>query len=477
MQHDRSRTMFASEQMRHAWEWRFRRAATLAWRAGFESVGAQRSVAMDFVEPRQYPAFLERYGQQGFVTFPLTASEHGFVLVARPDSVPAFMSAWRAHDEERLGVLLGYPLCCVENFLEHWKAGTDMAHHMRSYDVPYARQTPEEWATDAAFCLSSVLSGQGPTGRERKPLAPFVSNPLLRTIGARYIWHLPCSLDCPASARLAWRHRALFQRLDREGADILDEILSWPMLWSAHHGVLEIETPVCKIQGTTEYTAKEFRIEVPGTVYPVDAPNGVRFPYGGAPRALPRGMPDTSWRWRMNGFYTPEAMRDAHAMFGLLPWERSEVVCDLGAGTGALMASLPVGCGYGVEIDPERVHASETPSVVDDNFTVERGRLQEYQIPADVTTILLCPVRLEEAWSDDLVAQFKGRRIVIYAYGDNLPDVPQVDGNGQPVRDANGYPCYTRTELVDLCRRAGLDGYLDNEQRTAAGAVAEFRLT
>ena len=69
--------------------------------------------------------------------------------------------------------------------------------------------------------------------------------------GSSFFSHLPCSFDCKETAQIGEKNLSL---LSSEAKDIGLEILSWPIEWSALHGVAEIKTPILKVSTRTDVT-------------------------------------------------------------------------------------------------------------------------------------------------------------------------------------------------------------------------------
>jgi hypothetical protein len=61
--------------------------------------------------------------------------------------------------------------------------------------------------------------------------------------------------------------------------DWLDEVLAWPVEWSALHGIAEIRTPIAKVAMQTDATASKYTIQYPGRGYPREGARGLVFPY------------------------------------------------------------------------------------------------------------------------------------------------------------------------------------------------------
>ncbi len=141
---------------------------------------------------------------------PLHAPEVFLTLcIARGETLDEAVEAFHRGDVLKLGMLLGYPPCCVEAFERGMLA------------VP---------------------------GSENDSCSPEM-NACLRPLGIAATSHLPCSWECGASMEHAERALALGRRLGRTAEmQHLLEMLDWPMSWSVVHGIAEVKTPVFKFR-------------------------------------------------------------------------------------------------------------------------------------------------------------------------------------------------------------------------------------
>jgi uncharacterized protein len=184
----------------------------------------------------------------------------GGVVIGRHADVSAFAEAADRRDHDAIGSLLGYPECCREFYLRFqgicdltWPmAVNSSAHRQRRRDSTSLR----------------VLDGN--------PHA----NILWRGLGVRGVPHVPCSFDCEATAVLGTRMRDLMldAGFDAELA-WLEEILEWPVEWSALHGIAETKTPILKHASRTHATAGRYTVRRLGDRYPAEGARGVGFPY------------------------------------------------------------------------------------------------------------------------------------------------------------------------------------------------------
>lgn len=181
------------------------------------------------------------------------------VVVGTPDSVRVFRHAWDAGDDQEMGRLLGVPPCCIEFSRSVWG---------------------DEGLSDTTWPMA-VGTVQPENGSQSIEVAgPPETNILWRWMGVRPVPHLPCRFDCPASADLG---RMFIEAGRRAGfgeeMDWLLDILSWPVEWSALHGIAEIKTPVLKVSTRTDATATKYTVRRQGTAYPAEGARGLHFPY------------------------------------------------------------------------------------------------------------------------------------------------------------------------------------------------------
>jgi hypothetical protein len=114
----------------------------------------------------------------------------------------------------------------------------------------------------------------------REIVGPVVTNVLWRWLGVRAIPHVPCRFDCRPSIDLG-------TRLIQAGVDLghgeetrwLQDILAWPVEWSALHGIAEIKTPILKLATRTDATANKLVVRWRGHGYPAEGAKGIVFPY------------------------------------------------------------------------------------------------------------------------------------------------------------------------------------------------------
>lgn len=110
----------------------------------------------------------------------------------------------------------------------------------------------------------------------------WASNPLLAPVGLAAMPPWPHGFDDAAAeaegeALLASAHA--HGRLEAIG--YLREALSWPVSWTALHGVAEVKTPVFRFIRNTPPTAQKLTIRRRGAAMPETAARGLGFPFTG----------------------------------------------------------------------------------------------------------------------------------------------------------------------------------------------------
>lgn len=140
---------------------------------------------------------------------------------------------------------------------------------------------------EAAICTPGVERSD--SGWEISIRPDRTANPLLAGIGimAAPLW--PCCFTCATARAQAAAVVALGQARGRaEEMAWLEDILSWPMSWSALHGIAEIKTPVFRYVRDTVATGKRLTVECAGAAMPEAAARGLAFPFRPKPRPAAR---------------------------------------------------------------------------------------------------------------------------------------------------------------------------------------------
>lgn len=106
------------------------------------------------------------------------------------------------------------------------------------------------------------------------------ANTFLRPLGLYPVFHAPCSFECPETLARARSLLELGHSIDLgQEMNWLEEILSWPTLWSALHGIAEVKNPVLRLVTTTDATGEKIEIRCRSERYPLEGARGIHFPY------------------------------------------------------------------------------------------------------------------------------------------------------------------------------------------------------
>jgi hypothetical protein len=178
--------------------------------------------------------------------------------VGRQSDLDDLSRARESKDIQRIGQLIGRPDCCRE-----------FHRHVRE----------EQGLDDPTWALAMRSDGQL-DGQLLQVSGPALSNPLWRWLGLQAGFQLPCRFDCQATVAIAERLAAAGRAAGfGDEFDWQGEIFSWPVEWSALHGIAEIRTPVLKISTKTDATASTYIVRRTGDRYPAEGARGIRFPY------------------------------------------------------------------------------------------------------------------------------------------------------------------------------------------------------
>jgi len=352
------------------------------------------------------------------------------IVVGKPHHVIEFKRAWDAGDDKSIAKLLGYPDCCMDFYRESW-----VKHGLIDTTWPMATE-------------DMTLSGEQTSVEVNGPPE---ANILWRWMGARAVPHLPCSFSCDVTVEFG---RKMIQVGRKAGyameMDRLMEILSWPVEWSALHGIAVIKTPVLKVSTRTDATSCEYVVRREGTAYPSEGASGLNFPYSRSNRL---GSPESqildkrsslscdlkvypAWYWADNGFSNVEAMNEAQApivdLASSLLLETHSTVLDLGCGNGALLQKIlqkkPCIAPYGIDLSSESIaHAGILLPDFSDNFKAADMFENPEAFWGDryFSLAIVMPGRFLETGSDraNRLRRLLGKKcksLLLYAYGDWL---------------------------------------------------------
>lgn len=144
------------------------------------------------------------------------------VIVSKSlDVIDRFRTAIERGNNITQGKLLGYPTCCCSFFDSVWGKG---------YYDPI-------WQMAEASCNVEKVSE-----RHLKVVGHPYCNALLRYVGPRAGFHIPCSFNCEHTIEANGKRMELAEELDWKLAVELEEMLRWPVVWSALNGIGQVET-------------------------------------------------------------------------------------------------------------------------------------------------------------------------------------------------------------------------------------------
>ena len=302
-------------------------------------------------------------------------------------------------------------------------------------------------------------------------------------MGVRAFSHLPCSFDCESTRQIGEKNLSL---LPSDAKEIGLEILSWPVEWSALHGIAEIKTPILKVSTRTDVTTTKYTLRLKSNKYPKKGISGVNFPFkNSATSSYTQKLSFRSvefeseeWYYKDNAFGSLEVM-NAYQKPILSVMRRNLAkynnVVDLGCGNGALLYKLnrlqnkiiPFGCDLKEDaiehskiIHPKYVNNFQSMDIA--TYSSFLNNITSHMSETIFDLCLLTPARISEYDQEGKFSEAeeirsfiknKTKYVLMYCYGDNL------DSSITPALKA----------LEDTLRVAKLDGYtvLDHEDNSS----------
>lgn len=395
-----TRYAWASMDERGWWE-PYMRQATIAWSEieRWSVADGVRSAAWLNVPPEDVPRLMkwaddhhvvmqlrDRVGVTGpylSTVRPLQPGDpwHYRALFVHADHVA---QAPRRLTDAALGELLGYPACCRAFFQETWVAGQVDSTFDQLIASPH---TVEQVGPEQVFHLAE---------------SALETNLLWRWMGIRLVPHMPCSCACAESIALGQRMRqvALAHGYIEE-LKAIEEVLNWPVTWSAINGIVEIVGPCLKVSSRTDWSPERRMWKRPGRYT----------------------RPDASL-WSDNRFTGAAVMHAAHAPLLQALVEhvpQGARVIDLGCGNGLLVKRLKVRRPDvkigGVDADAAAIEHAKA-NLAPGAWRV--GRLQDLDWP-DSDVLLVSLQHVIDMPADErasTVAALADRTLVVYGYDD-----------------------------------------------------------
>ena len=199
------------------------------------------------------------------------------------------------------------------------------------------------------------------------------TNTLLKSIGLRPCFHLPCSFDCEHTEKVSSMIATIASKMGYSKIMAnLYALLEMPMEWSALHGYAEIKTPIFKVITKTDATGEEYKFQFPGSFYPEESAHGNKFPYVSSTKPVTlfksQDFAESTLSPSDNGFITVEAETEAHSKIldtiavHISPDDGGTLV-DLGCGNGLLLSKIqklfPNLKLSGVEVDVDKSNKAQ----------------------------------------------------------------------------------------------------------------------
>ena len=318
------------------------------------------------------------------------------VIVTDLNSFPEFANYWRGRDDIGIGKFLGFPKCCLDFFQRYW---------INEHYVDTSWPMVEAESKSKKVILYKYLDS---------------CNILLRWLGVRSVFHLPCSFNCNATDLLAESHFELLEKDRPEELEWLQELLAWPIQWSALHGIAEIKTPICNISTRSDSTEETYTIQLMGKTYPIEGVRGNKFPYTESQKV--RDV------WTANGFKSKASMDKAHSdLVSLVKAKNPHTVLDMGCGNGELLRKIGAPYSVGIEVDSVRYQEAlhHYPKGVYYNCSIDDFRvIQKYDV------ILISSNRFTPSFTEyDNIEKLKKfcKELIIYSYDDG--SIGAIRGN------------------------------------------------
>src|SRR5271165_118841 len=207
--------------------------------------------------PKSTASVTATYALEALVCEPLP-SGMATAVVSRSANMESMGAAWDRGACAEVAALLGYPSCCgrfVVGIVDE-----------RRLDATWSvAQNSDQNAIDPSY----ISIGAEPE-----------TNPLWAPLGITLLPHIPCNFGCAASRQVG-RMRVDLARAMGYESEIgwMQEVLSWPVQWSALHGIAETKTPILKMVARTDATARKHTLDWQGAGQPESAAPGLSFPH------------------------------------------------------------------------------------------------------------------------------------------------------------------------------------------------------
>ncbi|MFI5457079.1 MAG: hypothetical protein ACHRXM_16660 [Isosphaerales bacterium] len=272
------RVAWVSATARKIWEPRFRSVSDVLFTLQWASVRSGHRKCCKLVVPSGefYERFTAELSSEGISCEPVQQlpeasyhvgatpagpgeRHHVLVAIGHRRDAQLLRDALRTADIDTELSLLGAHECCRSAFVTMWR------------DARFI---------DFTWPIAARTVGMPTPTRTIEIEHPSLASSLWKWVGIRMLFTTPCRFNCPTAIQSADEIARLGNELGH-GQEIewAREILTWPVEWSALHGIAEIRTPVCKIIAATDATPTKYTIRVHGGRLPSEGVTGLSFPY------------------------------------------------------------------------------------------------------------------------------------------------------------------------------------------------------
>lgn len=270
-----SRVIWANSKCKEIWEKVISDCSQLVQDLELLSViYSQRDCAWRTIDLLHLEKFSQYCGENGLIVLPIknVGKWEGFshrTPKVRENEIPnvyciiskdikkslQFRDAYLEGNHKIQGKLLGFPDCCIDFFCEQWG---------KEYFDPI-------WQIGENSKSIEVKDNEIMINK----FHPF-SNPILRYIGIRIGFHLPCSFNCLETVKKASDRIKL---RDKNIIKLLIALLSMPIEWSINKGIALIKTPILYVETSSIVTSQKYTVSINGKFIPRESPRGIKFPY------------------------------------------------------------------------------------------------------------------------------------------------------------------------------------------------------
>lgn len=191
------------------------------------------------------------------------AKDGGVLAVGSYTALNRYQVALKEDDTDAIADILGYPYCC---YLFTKQIAESYALHDLMLPAYYNSFSDEE----EPIVLSGAIAH-----------SPCVEiNFFWRSLGFYTTPMTPCSLHCHAAQEYALK----FLKIGHEAGysdemEWLIEVFSWPVLWTALHGIAELKSPLIKVVYPTDIYCRKASIGLTGSFFPAEGAYGIHFPF------------------------------------------------------------------------------------------------------------------------------------------------------------------------------------------------------